>query len=289
MTLIRPTDWKAYWVQEVTAGTTPTTGFTFLGYVTRGTPSPNPNYKQVRASGSPDFYINQRMSVRPSARISLIPNKVNFLTSLVTANAAPWATPFTLYLVDTSDTLYLWTKGSYVDRCNIKCDVEDQVMVDLDIVALQTGSTVLTGAGTTTVPTGDDIDPLFYQSVTVSKDGTAIPDWTSVGFELNKNFIRRLTPSTGATRALMTVARDHSLTITRDMDTSDALNEFTDIANDTTRTMKLLLTNPDASAAWSVTVNDAKTQNADLNMLQPESLCNKDLTYQGSSLTFATS
>lgn len=261
-----------------------------MGYVTRGTPSPNPNYKQVRASGSPDYYINQRMSVNPTARISLIPNKVGFLTSLVSASVAPWATPFTLFLKNdvSGQEKYVWLKGSYVDTCRIKCDIDDHVMVDLDLVGMTTNVTALANS-IPADPTGDDIDPLYYRNVTLSKDGTAIDDWTTVSFELNKNFMRRLTPSTGATRALATVARGHSISLTRDMDSGTALDEYVDIVNDTTKTMKLLLANPDASASWSVTLNNAKTQNVDLNILEPESLNSKEISYQGSSLTFGTS
>lgn len=283
-----PSNWKAYFVQETTEGTTPTTGFTFMGYVDSGSPSPNPNYKQVRASGSPDFYINQRMSIRPMAKVSLIPNKIGFLTSLLSANVSPWYTPFTLYLVDATDTKYLWLKGSYIDRCSIKCDVEEQVNIDLDLVGLTTGTTVLSGS-LAADPSGASIPPLFYQNVVVSKDTVALTDWTSVSFEVNKNFIRRISPSTGQTRALASVARDHSLSITRDMDTGSALDEYDDIANDTTRTMKLKLTNPDASAIWSVTVNLAKTTSIDINPLKPEEIIGKQMTYEGSSLTFGTS
>jgi len=292
MTLILPSSWKAYWVQESVAGTTPSNpSFVFMGYVDSGTPTPNPNYKQVRASGSPDFYINQRMSVKPEAKLSLIPNKVSFLTTLLSANASPWGTPFSLVLRDATDSLYIRLLGAYIDRARVRCAIEDQVKVDLDLVGMTTDVTAPTlGSGSYAAdPSGTDVDPIYYRYVTVSKDGSALTDWTDVEFEVNKNFIRRLTPSTGATRALETVARDHHLMVTRDMDSGTALDEYSDIANDTTRTMKLKLTNVDNSASWSVTINSAKTSGLSLDPMKPEDIVSKQMTYMGSSLTFGTS
>lgn len=263
---------------ETTPGTPASnTSPTFIGVVQSGKPTPNPNYKQIRAAGSVDFYINQRMSVKPEVKIGLIPSKVAFLTALVNSNQA-----FSLLLRDATDSLFVNMLGSYVDRCRVKCDVEDSVMVDLDIVSMTT-NLLAPSLGSGTWP-GDDSTALFYQNVTVSKDGTALPDWTNVEFEVNKNFIRRLTPSTGATRTLTTVARDHSFSLTRDMDSLDAFNEYADASNDTSHTMKVKLTNADASASWSATVNNAKTNDIDIELLKPEELIGKKMTYSGSSI-----
>ena len=214
--------------------------------------------------------------------ISIVPSSVAFLTTLVSSNQA-----FTLVLRDSTNSMYVRNRGTYIDRCRIDCTVEDNVTVDLDTMSYTTDNTAPTlGSGSYA---SDDSTALYYQNVTLSKDGSAITDWSKATFEVNKNFIRRLTPSNGNTRALETTARDHSLTLTRDMDTADAFNEYADINANTSRTMKLKLDNANLSASWSVQLNSAKATSFDADILKPEDIMGKDLTYIGTTLTFGTS
>ena len=214
--------------------------------------------------------------------ISLIPATVAFLTTLVSSTQA-----HTLVLRDSTNSLYVRLRGSYVDRCRVNCDIEDNVTVDLDLVGMTTDNTAPTlGSGSY----GADLSTaLFYQDVTVLKDAVAITDWTRASFEVNKNFIRRFTPSTGNTRALETTARDHSLSLSRDMLTTDAFNEYADINANTSRTMKLKVDNSDDSATWSVTLNTARTTGWEADIARPEDIIGKDLTYVGTTITFGTS
>lgn len=221
--------------------------------------------------------------------VSVIPATVAFLTTLV----SPTAQAFTIAVVDTPapgtpfGSRCVRLRGAYVDRCRVNCDIEENVTVDLDLVGLTTDNTVPTlGSGSWA---SDAITALFYQDVTVSKDGTPITDWTRASFEVNKNFIRRFTPSTGNTRALETTARDHSLSISRDMITTDAFNEYADINANTPRTMKLKLDNSDDSASWAVTLNTARTTSWEADVARPEDIIGKDLSYVGTSITFGTS
>ena len=277
-----PSRWKAYVVAESSPGTTPNSAsFVYIGGVTSAKLTPNANYKQVRASGSPDYYINQQMSLKPTGSVTVIPSNVAFLVNFVSTTAA-----FTLFLRNATDSMYLRFTGCYVDRLRLSCDIEDDVSMDLDLL----GYSVLTtnAPGTPSIPS-DDTTALKYTNVTLSKDASTITDWTTLTFDLNKNLIRLLTPSSGATRAIFTVARDHTLSFTRTMDTSTGFNELADMNADTSRTIKLLLTNVGGGSSWSVQLNTAKLTSHDADILKPEDVVGKELEYIGTTLTFGTS
>lgn len=270
---------KLYWKSEGTPGTFAGGELTYLGAVTSFKPNFNPEQPEISASGNKDPYAIPLLCLAPEAQISVQLADVAYLTACVSEEQAHT-------LVVTDGSKYVSLLGAYYSDGTVKCDVKGVAMLDFKVVAM---SMDFTARGT--FP-DDSTTIIPFTKVVFSKATVALDDWTSVGFQLDKKPIPRHKDSDGTIYAIEFASRKHEFNITRDMQSGDAFNEWSDQSAGTARAIKLKLTNSGNSTAWSITGAACKVMNFDADMCKPEDLIGKEIKYQAygeDALEFGTS
>lgn len=209
----------AYYILEVTEGTTPTTP-SYLALANhveiKETESPHPN--GVRLSGSVDYASFQKGIVKPAITMTFHPTQANGLSFLVSFLSTDSA--FTLVTKNKNTGQFLRRYvGCKVKTGSVKCKLypkEDVTEVTCEIWGWSIQYADISGSSYEAIPT----TAINWSDVTVKIASSTITDWWEANFDIS-NDLYRVPDNTGATTQIKRGTREAKGDITRAVSLTD--------------------------------------------------------------------
>lgn len=253
----------------------------YLGTVTNGTPSPKPDLKKVKGAGNLDFIKIHEKTKKPHVSLSLTPVDPTYLWTVADDKYHH------IVFRNERANKTVQVLGCKLIDLNGSVRSEDEIILNLELDGINMLTTaVVLGSGGYGASNSAYLD---FSNVELRKDGSVVNDWVEIQFTLRNVVKHRFKPSDKSIRELARVGRDNSLTVVRDMDDTDALDELTDIINKTERAYKVKISNVAGNSFFSITYNNARVEDFDANLAEPEDLIGKRLPIIGTTITLANS
>lgn len=281
MVLEKASEWSLYYVvqNQSTPDTVPgAPSMIYIGTVTAGSVDPAANYAKVRGAGQVDYIKLHKLSEKPKTSVRVNISRIAYIKAVIDDVYHVLA----FYNATRGQTVrYI---GSKIDTLDLSVDSDDVLKGTLDIQARSVDSNAVSGAsyGSATADVTD------YTNVEISKAGTPITDWMSASMKVDNRLQRRIKSSDRSTRALERYERDNEWKYKLDVDSATALDEFASIKADTAFTFKFKVTDP-SSDVWSCTFNNSKYTDLGQDVFDPSDLLGKELTGNGTTITYGTS